>query len=151
MTADDCAKLLATVDVRGRRAAKRLLRDSGGEGTGPELDRLIARINQRHDFDDIRAAADDMASMWLQAEQEAGRARTGTDAIDEWLIAEGSESGRYYVVHLGRTPFVAEIDDTENGLTNFVWLGKPAEGRREMLLAEARAHIELYDERLGVE
>lgn len=35
--------------------------------------------------------------------------------IDEWLVAEGTDSGRWYVVHTQRPRFVLEICDTEDG------------------------------------
>jgi len=35
--------------------------------------------------------------------------------MDRWLIAEGTESGRWYVVHTHRPRFVLEIVDRDDG------------------------------------
>ena len=35
--------------------------------------------------------------------------------IDAWLIAEGSESGRWYVVHALEPRFILEIIDVDDG------------------------------------
>lgn len=35
--------------------------------------------------------------------------------IDEWLIAEGDRSGRWYVVHTQHPRFVLEIIDADDG------------------------------------
>jgi len=39
----------------------------------------------------------------------------GISFIDEWLVAEGAESGRWYVVHTQYPRFVIEICDLDDG------------------------------------
>ena len=42
----------------------------------------------------------------------------GISFIDEWLVAEGTESGRWYVVHTIEPRFVIEICDEDDGYSS---------------------------------
>jgi hypothetical protein len=35
--------------------------------------------------------------------------------IDEWLVAEGTDSGRWYVIHTLKPRFIIEICNTDDG------------------------------------
>lgn len=39
----------------------------------------------------------------------------GISFIDEWLVAEGTDSGRWYVVHTQYPRFLMEISDSQDG------------------------------------
>lgn len=42
----------------------------------------------------------------------------GISFIDEWLVAEGTQSGRWYVVHTIEPRFIIEICDEDNGYSS---------------------------------
>lgn len=42
----------------------------------------------------------------------------GISFIDEWLVAEGTQSGRWYVIHTIKPRFILEICDEDEGYSS---------------------------------
>jgi len=164
--ADTLAYLLFTSRARSRRQAKRMLREAGGRGTAAELDAVLRTIEQHPDRERIEHLADELTEAHHRAAlaPEPGDVplRQGRDH-DEWIIGEGAESRRMYVIYIGAdAAFIGEIFDGEGPpapidleqyeldegqtLGNILWLDDPPPKRERLDLFEvAREKLRAYD------
>lgn len=84
---------------------------------------------------------------------------------EEWMVAEGVDGQRQWIVHTAEPRFIAEIVDDDNDslnppfeyqtnsgqwLCNFTWYDPPPEDLT-ILCREAEEAIEMYDENLGLD
>ena len=165
-TIDTLAYLLFTARHRSRRQAKRLLREAGGRGTADELDAVLRAIDQHPERERIEHQAEELAV----AHARAALAPRPADVPlaqgyghDEWIIGEGAESRRMYIIYVGPdAAFLAEVFDSFDdappkmetyeldegqALGNVLWLdhSPPTERERFDLFEVAREKLRAYD------
>ncbi len=166
---DSLARLLFLCRYRSRRTAKREIREAGGLGTAAELDALLRAIEESPDRRRIEHLADELGAAWLAAEASPKTSDVPPaqgKGHDEWMIGEGIESRRMYVIHIGDfagtdawfigeifdsiedAPFDCEIYKLDEGqvLGNVKWLyPTPSERVRFDLFEIAREKLRDYD------
>ena len=159
------ARILFCAHYRSRRLAKREIREAGGHGSAAELNSLFRAIEHSPDRARIEHLAEELGQAWLAAES----APTAADipaaqgsGHDAWIIGEGAESRRMYIIHWGLdAAFIAEVfDDLDDApieteayklddgqfLGNVIWLSKPPAERMRLDLFEiAREQLRAYD------
>jgi len=163
---DTLARLLFVARYRSRRAAKREIREAGGRGTAADLDAMLRIIDQHPQREQIEHLADELGV----ADARAALAPRPADVPlrqgcghDEWIIGEGAESRRIYVIYIGSdTAFIGEVFDSIDdapletevykldegqALGNVVWFDDPPPGERERfdLFELAREKLRVYD------
>ncbi|MFA5266291.1 MAG: hypothetical protein WC378_20905 [Opitutaceae bacterium] len=164
-TIDTYARLLFLARYCSRRSAKRELREAGGKGTATELDAVLREIASSPNREQIEHLASELADAHAKAalapRPEDTPLRQGC-GHDEWIIGEGAESRRMYVIYLGRdTAFIGEVFDDEADvppdlcrydldegqvLANVVWLDELPSPREQADLFEiAREKLRAYD------
>jgi hypothetical protein len=162
---DAFARILFTARCRSRRLAKRELREAGGLGTATELEAVLGEIERSPNRAQIEHLADELGAAHARAmlaPRPADVPLLQGRGHDEWIIGEGAESRRMYVIYVGPdAAFIGEVfDDVDDApldlevydldeeqvLGNVVWLDDPPELKERFDLFEvAREKLRAYD------
>lgn len=173
MKADDLAAILFAHEHRSRRQAKRVLfeRTDPPSRSAAALDAALHAARMGPLREQVAARVAEMIEDAARANRACEVFHVEGTSLPEWIIGEAADDFRWYILHFGEHPFVAEVldgdeiagedDDVralvagllDDGQVLFAvrWIGsKPCDEAAAELFRAARRAMRAYDMRGGI-